>query len=445
MGIHGRSPLSVSGWLCYAESAPPVFESEDPPSWRLHAHAPRSRAGVSDDSPVSSFFSSENANGIEHVSARSYWKFNPRAFSRAIRKKWRQRTIRSALIRIREIPEQVEDMLSQTASDLSMEVDGGVFLMQGRLRDFSPQGERAARTLEMLPLQFATSVEANLMGAAAVVRQTVSDVTAELGTKDFEDEEIVQELQFIPQKVKDIADEEIPRAVHASLAELQQKLDTALAFLSGSNAVKEKELLQQKLLRQVPAVLEEKITATRLVAEDNIVDAVADLRSEFVPNQWIVEALLRAKSGGVIAGMVASEAAPVEPGTEQQALVAPEPEPEKGAERHEGDEGNGGDEGAENDESVEGDVQLHDPPEDGEHYANPGSARTEGRQFARLVALHDLCTIIQQLFCSLDPRIVKYPWVKAKAMLLVPSFTSAPPECVRVANSDGCCCQERTL
>lgn len=226
------------------------------------------------------------------------WKCNPFALSRAIRKKWRQKTIWNMLSRIDEIPEQVEGMLTQTASDLSMQVDGSVVQMQDRLREASPTGgEQVAETLEMLPRHFANSVEANLMDAAALLRQTVSSVTAELGAKDFEAEDIVQEIQVIPGKVRKVADEVISRAVNASVEELHQQLDEALGVLSASCAVREKELLQH--LDQLPVVAEKRLTATGAVvdsAEDKIVDLMADLKSEFVPNHWLMEALLRAKA-----------------------------------------------------------------------------------------------------------------------------------------------------
>lgn len=136
------------------------------------------------------------------------------------------------------------------------------------------------------------------MDAAALLRETVSSVTAELGAKDFEADDIVQEIQVIPQKVRKVADEAISRAVNASVEELHQQLDEALGILSSS---RDSELLRP--LDQLPVVAEKRITAGACAvaavvdsAEDKIVDLVADLKSEFVPNHLLMEALLRAKA-----------------------------------------------------------------------------------------------------------------------------------------------------
>eukprot|EP00438_Fugacium_kawagutii_P019609 Skav232782 [mRNA] locus=scaffold614:167599:168441:- [translate_table: standard] len=152
---------------------------------------------------------------------------------------------------------------------------------------------------QCFPRYFATSVEANLMDAAALLRETVSSVTAELGAKDFEADDIVQEIQVIPQKVRKVADEAISRAVNASVEELHQQLDEALGVLSSRRD--STELLRP--LDQLPVVAEKRITAGACAvaavvdsAEDKIVDLVADLKSEFVPNHWLMEALLRAKA-----------------------------------------------------------------------------------------------------------------------------------------------------
>ena len=288
VGIHGRAELSASDErVSESNSAPPVIIREhllgSPEVTHCSSSDTRDRLleSLSDVGP-----------DAQEVAA---WKCNPFALSRAIRRKYRHKTIWNMLSRIDEIPEQVEGMLTQTASDLSMQVDGSVVQMQDRLREAS--GEEVAETLEMLPRYFATSVEANLMDAAALLRETVSSVTAELGAKDFEEEDIVQEIQIIPQKVRKVADEVISRAVNASVEELHQQLDEALGVLSTSCAVREKELLQH--LDQLPLVAEKRIgSATGVVdlAEDKIVDLVADLRSEFVPNHWLMEALLRAKA-----------------------------------------------------------------------------------------------------------------------------------------------------
>lgn len=134
------------------------------------------------------------------------------------------------------------------------------------------------------------------MDAAALLRETVSSVTAELGAKDFEADDIVQEIQVIPQKVRKVADEAISRAVNASVEELHQQLDEALGVLSSSRD--STELLRP--LGQLPVGAEKRITAGACAvvdsAEDKIVDLVADLKSEFVPNHWLMEALLRAKA-----------------------------------------------------------------------------------------------------------------------------------------------------
>ncbi|CAK9010306.1 unnamed protein product [Durusdinium trenchii] len=340
VGIHGRSALSVETDENRLEiqSAPAVvtldFSDMQEICRGFKADVEMSRSSsdsvLQDRSLLESWSAGHDAGGIAPSGARSArqsgLQFNAFALSRAIRKKWRQRTIRSVLLRIDSIPEQVEGMLSQTASDLSMQVDGGVVLMQDRLREAS-RGEQVAETLEtleMLPRHFATSVEANLMDAAAVLRQTVSSVTAELGARDFEGEDIVQEIQVIPQKVREIADEAISRAVNASVEELHQQLDAALGFGPGSSAVREKELLQQKLLEQLPVVVEKKITATGEVAEDKIVDAVADLKSEFVPNHWIMDALLRAKSDGMPSDVTEAPEAPEVAEDAEDAAVVPD-------------------------------------------------------------------------------------------------------------------------
>jgi len=306
VGIHGRAELSASDEnISDCNSAPPVIVKERPQRV-VAAGAPRSCSHSSSDTHFRERLleSMSAPDAVAHFPGYASnevvgaWKCNPFALSRAIRKKWRQKTIWNMLSRIDEIPEQVEGMLTQTASDLSMQVDGSVVQMQDRLREASPTGgEQVAETLEMLPRHFANSVEANLMDAAALLRQTVSSVTAELGAKDFEAEDIVQEIQVIPGKVRKVADEVISRAVNASVEELHQQLDEALGVLSASCAVREKELLQH--LDQLPVVAEKRLTATGAVvdsAEDKIVDLMADLKSEFVPNHWLMEALLRAKA-----------------------------------------------------------------------------------------------------------------------------------------------------
>lgn len=306
VGIHGRAELSASDEnISDCNSAPPVIVKERPQRV-VAAGAPRSCSHSSSDTHFRERLleSMSAPDAVAHFPGDASnevvgaWKCNPFALSRAIRKKWRQKTIWNMLSRIDEIPEQVEGMLTQTASDLSMQVDGSVVQMQDRLREASPTGgEQVAETLEMLPRHFANSVEANLMDAAALLRQTVSSVTAELGAKDFEAEDIVQEIQVIPGKVRKVADEVISRAVNASVEELHQQLDEALGVLSASCAVREKELLQH--LDQLPVVAEKRLTATGAVvdsAEDKIVDLMADLKSEFVPNHWLMEALLRAKA-----------------------------------------------------------------------------------------------------------------------------------------------------
>lgn len=295
VGIHGRAELSGTE-VSESNSAPPIL-TEDVP-FRIFPHlegnldgsAPRSCSNVSSSDTFHETFL-ESLSG-KHL--RDVGECNPFALSRAIRRNWRQRTIWSMLSRIDEIPLQVEGMLTKTASDLSMQVDGGVVQMQDHLR-ISSGGQQVAENLENLPRHFATSVEANLMDAAALLRETVLQVTAELSARDFEAEDIVQEIQVIPQRVRKVADEAISRAVKTSVEELHQQLDEALGVLGSSTC--EKELLQH--LDQLPVVMQKRIVATGAVvdlAEDQIVDLAADLKSEFVPNHELMEALLRAKT-----------------------------------------------------------------------------------------------------------------------------------------------------
>ncbi len=297
VGIHGRAELSATDeGVSESNSAPGKILTEDVP-FRIFPHlegnldeAPHSCSNVSSSDTLvhEAFLESLSVN------VRDVGECNPFALSRAIRRNWRQRTIWSMLSRIDEIPEQVEGMLTKTASDLSMQVDGGVVQMQDHLR-VSSGGQQVAENLENLPRHFATSVEANLMDAAALLRQTVLQVTAELSARDFEAEDIVQEIQVIPQRVRKVADEAISRAVKASVEELHQQLDEALGVLGSTSC--EKELLQH--LDQLPVVMQKRIIATGAVvdlAEDQIVDLVADLKSEFVPNHELMEALLRAKT-----------------------------------------------------------------------------------------------------------------------------------------------------
>ena len=148
VGIHGRAELSASDEnISDCNSAPPVIVKERPQRV-VTAGAPRSCSHSSSDTHFRERLleSMSAPDAVAHFPGDASnevvgaWKCNPFALSRAIRKKWRQKTIWNMLSRIDEIPEQVEGMLTQTASDLSMQVDGSVVQMQDRLREASPTG-----------------------------------------------------------------------------------------------------------------------------------------------------------------------------------------------------------------------------------------------------------------------------------------------------------------
>eukprot|EP00438_Fugacium_kawagutii_P019610 Skav232783 [mRNA] locus=scaffold614:171061:171555:- [translate_table: standard] len=147
VGIHGRAELSASD-ESESNSAPPLRGF---PGGVLNSEAPHSCSRSSSEAPQECFLELSPDGRLPVDAQELAGKCNPFTLSRAIQRKWRERTIWSMLSRIDEIPEQVEGMLTQTASDLSMQVDGGVVQMQDLLREASPTGEQVAETLEMLP------------------------------------------------------------------------------------------------------------------------------------------------------------------------------------------------------------------------------------------------------------------------------------------------------
>jgi len=219
-------------------------------------------------------------------------------FSEDIYHKWQNNLVRFALSRIDEIPEELEEVFSQKVTDVSDQVEDSISEMQDLIQNAQPTGaDRAVQKLQDVPQIVTSCVEARLTNASQELRDCVTAAIKDIYNKQKTQGDITRQLRGIPEEVQQIADRAIELAVKDSQLELRKLIEVAVASISGCQALKENQLWQvsSKAVAQVPHLLVSTGQDIRITAENKIETAVQDIQFEHVPNEVVVEALLRAK------------------------------------------------------------------------------------------------------------------------------------------------------
>lgn len=217
----------------------------------------------------------------------------------------------TALTSINEIPEQVEQVLQQSATTVIHKAQDEVAVMQDILsdgdagEDANLTTEGAAQKIADIPELVMNSFESSFAKAMSAVRIRVGDVIQGLEVSygnSVDSTLVVQLMQTIPEKIRQIIGDAIEEAVKDS----QEHVANAVAQASRSfrEAAVSADMLDatavaQRIVANVPQALPQ---AAAVAAETNVEQAVAAVQQpskveKVVANMVVSDALLRAKAG----------------------------------------------------------------------------------------------------------------------------------------------------
>eukprot|EP00931_Biecheleriopsis_adriatica_P012309 TRINITY_DN113440_c0_g1_i1.p1 TRINITY_DN113440_c0_g1~~TRINITY_DN113440_c0_g1_i1.p1 ORF type:complete len:592 (+),score=93.54 TRINITY_DN113440_c0_g1_i1:45-1778(+) len=227
----------------------------------------------------------------------------PTSLSNFLRWSWQRSNLLTALARVEEIPEDIDEILDRQVEDVCSKVNGSVNQMQFMiLKAGHCETDGVVRTLEMVqmvPTILSSQVGARLSYAKETIRRTVNVVRQEVG--EYEKKEcVLEKLRSLPENVRQIADEATGLAVRDLQIELSRRMHVAVEALPANRRFSKHELwnLQAVLAQQVPHALQRTGQAAKVAAENKIEAAVAGLAIPWLPNAVVAEALLLAKTEG---------------------------------------------------------------------------------------------------------------------------------------------------
>jgi len=227
--------------------------------------------------------------------------------TKAISENLRMQRRKQALTAIEELPEQLEEVLQQSATNLFGEVQDKVAVMSEMIRERetarrSMRIEKAVESLEVIPDIMWDSFESNLAKAKDVVRRRIDVMMKGLGgTSGATDDEIVQEMRALPAEVQQIAEEAIQAAVEETNYQAEQQFEKAMAKLP-EEYVALRNAKKQMVAKVQDGAYAGTEHAARVAAIEPVEQAVAAVKNKehgitgSVANQVVADTLLRAKA-----------------------------------------------------------------------------------------------------------------------------------------------------
>jgi len=228
--------------------------------------------------------------------------------TKAIGESLRDQRRKQALTAIEELPEHLEEVLQQSATNLFEQVQDKVAVMSELIRDReTSQGgtrrDKAVKSLEAIPDIMWGSFESNVAKAKDEVRQRIEVMMKGLGegTWAATDDEIVQEMRALPAEVQQITEVAIQAAVEETNFQAEQQFQKAIDGLPEEcDALRTAK--RQVFARVQGGAFGSAEHATRVAAFQPVEQAVAAVKGNEevttvpVANQVVADILLRAKA-----------------------------------------------------------------------------------------------------------------------------------------------------
>lgn len=233
----------------------------------------------------------------------------------------------TALTSINEIPEQVGEVLQQSATHLVDEVHDEISVARNLIATSNAgeahagAAERAARSIAMVPDMIMASFESSFAKAMSTVRIRVDDMIQDLEGSNMANEKVVEQMWAIPEEVRQITREAVKEASQESRERVVEQLDCVLHNFSEETTMPD-ALWQAKMqiVAKVPKKLPDTLRAATEAAETNIFQAVKLVQekgdvSGVVANRVVADTLLRAKVGPSLQGAGAKTLCAQNPGS----------------------------------------------------------------------------------------------------------------------------------
>jgi hypothetical protein len=214
-----------------------------------------------------------------------------------------------ALTSIQEIPEQVNEVFQQTATDLVDEVTNEVTkarkLLVEKVDDPETSTEVASQVQE-IPDMVMASFEVSFAKAMSHVRVRVEDVIQTLERSDLQNDEVAGFLSSIPEEVRQITRDAVYEASVASQDAVNLQLDNVLQNISDEQKTAAVFRAKQNIVHSLPQTLPETVRRSGEVAKYNIQNATEVVVEKgmgdcgYVANRVVADTLLRAKVGDAL-------------------------------------------------------------------------------------------------------------------------------------------------
>lgn len=221
----------------------------------------------------------------------------------------------TALTSINEIPEQVGEVLQQSATNLLDDVQEEVAFARDWLvnnewnqpwvADADEQrmsAEKAQESLTTIPDMIMASFENSFAKAMSTVRIRVDDVIHGLEGSGMAKEQMVKQMWAIPEEVRQITRDAVKEASQQSREKVVEQFDCVLQSFSPDSRPDELWQAKRQIVARVPKKLPELLSAATEAAETNVCQAVKFVEAKcdvtgVVANRVVADTLLRAKVG----------------------------------------------------------------------------------------------------------------------------------------------------
>jgi len=226
----------------------------------------------------------------------------------------RSQRLSTALTSIHEIPEQIEEVFQQSATNLCDEVQGQISVARDLLvnnESYNAKGaeeetstaEKAAQSMTLIPDMIMASFESSFAKAMSTVRIRVDDVIQGLEGSNMDKEQVVKQMWSIPEEVRQITRDAVKSASQESRDLVVEQLDCVLQSFSAEECMPD-ALLQAKrqIVARVPKKLPDTLRKATEAAEDRVCRAVKVVQAKtgttgVVANRVVADTLLRSKMG----------------------------------------------------------------------------------------------------------------------------------------------------
>lgn len=218
-----------------------------------------------------------------------------------------EQKLSTALAVIDGIPEQVREVLQQSARSLADDVQGEVADVRKLISNYETSeagAEKALERLEVIPDLIIDSFGQTLTRMKDNVQKRVDGVIQELDSGDIEKERFARHLWSIPEEVHLIAEEAVEKAVQESQALATAQIEYALESAPVTRAENPNTLrnIKNQILASKISHLPVTHRGARMIAVRSVENAVAVVR-DMTPestgnetNQTVADQLLRAKA-----------------------------------------------------------------------------------------------------------------------------------------------------